>query len=339
MSPAADRPRRSLITGATGQDGFYLATLLRDEGHEVWAATRRGGGVPDLPWVQPAPPIDLRDGASLDAAVAAAAPDEVYHLAAQTSVGQSWDEPIETGDATGLGAARVLEAVRRQAPAARVFLASSSEIFGEPERSPQNEATPIRPVSPYAVAKAYAHQMAHLYRARHGLFVAVGILYNHESPRRPPSFVSRKITNGAVAIARGAATELRLGNLEAIRDWGFAGDTVRAMRLMLLADEPDNFVVATGVAHSVRDWCEAAFRRVGLDYRDYVVSDPAFWRPEGPVPLVGDARRAREILGWRPTVDFDDLVGMLVEADLAEFDGRQGRAGDSAAEGVAQSSG
>jgi GDPmannose 4,6-dehydratase len=314
-------PRRALITGITGQDGPYLAELLHAEGTEVWASTRSGRLPTDLPFVRAAPAADLRDGESLRRAVAAVGPGEVYHLAAQTSVGESWDDPVATGEVTGLGTARLLEAVRREAPAARVFVASSSEVFGEPERAPQDEATPIRPVSPYGAAKAYAHHLAHLYRGRHGLFVAVGILYNHESPRRPPTFVTRKITQGAVAIARGKASELRLGNLDARRDWGFAGDTVRAIRAMLRADEPRDYVVATGVTHAVRDWCELAFRRVGFDYQDYVKSDPEFWRPAEPVPPVGDATRARELLGWRPTVGFEELVALMVDADLGRESG------------------
>ena len=316
-APATATAPRALITGITGQDGRYLAELLHAAGVEVWAAARDGRVPTELPFAHAAPPSDLRDGASLERAVAAAAPTEVYHLAAQTSVGQSWDDPAATGEVTGIGAARLLEAVRRAAPAARVFIAGSSEVFGEPDHAPQTEATPIRPASPYGAAKAYAHHLAHLYRDRHGLFVALGILYNHESPRRPPSFVTRKITAGAVAIARGEATELRLGNLDARRDWGYAPDYVRAMRLMLLADEPGDYVIATGETHAVRDWCELAFRQVGLDYREYVVSDPQFWRPAEPIPPVGDPTRARERLGWQPTVGFDGLVELMVAADLA----------------------
>jgi len=306
---------RALITGITGQDGPYLAEILQTEGVEIWAASR-GGRVPDeLPFVQAAPAIDLRDATSLARAIAAVAPDEVYHLAAQTAVWQSWDDPVETGDITGLGTARLLEAVRREAPTARVFVAATSEIFGEPERAPQDETTPIRPASPYGAAKAYAYTLARLYRQQHGMYIAVGILFNHESPRRPPGFVTRKITRGAVAIARGEARSLELGNLDARRDWGFAGDTVRAIRAMLRTDEPGDFVVATGESHAVRDWCELAFGKLGLDYRDHVVTNPEFWRPAEPVPLVGDATRARDVLGWQPAVTFEELVAMLVEAD------------------------
>jgi GDPmannose 4,6-dehydratase len=305
----------ALITGITGQDGFYLANLLRGEGDEVWGLTRRGTLPPDLAFVRPTPPGDVRDQASLEHAITVAAPDEIYHLAAQSSIAASWSDPTHTGEVTGLGTARLLDAVGQIAPKARVFLASSSEIFGLPDTAPQNESTPIRPVSPYGAAKAYSHHLASVYR-RHGLYVAAGILYNHESPRRPESFVTRKITQGAVSIARGKRSELRLGNLEARRDWGFAGDYVRAMHLMLQRPEPDDYVVATGQTHSVRDFCEAAFARVGLDYQAYVVSDPAYWRPSEPIPLVGDSSRAQNGLGWAPSVSFDELVNLLVAADL-----------------------
>jgi GDPmannose 4,6-dehydratase len=307
----------ALITGITGQDGFYLANLLRGEGDEVWGLTRRGTLPPDLAFVRLTPPGDVRDQASIERAIKVAAPDEIYHLAAQSSVAASWSDPTHTGEITGLGTARLLEAVGQIVPTARVFLASSSEIFGLPDTAPQNESTPIRPVSPYGAAKAYSHHLASIYR-RHGLFVAAGILYNHESPRRPKSFVTRKITQGAVSIARGEQSELRLGNLEARRDWGFAGDYVRAMRLMLQQPEPSDYVVATGETHSVRDFCETAFARVGLDYQAYVVSDPAYWRPAEPIPLVGDFSRAQNTLGWAPSVSFDELVNLLVAADLED---------------------
>ena len=307
----------ALITGITGQDGFYLANLLRGEGNEVWGLTRRGTLPPDLAFVRPTPPGDMRDQASIERAIKVAAPDEIYHLAAQSSVAESWTDSTHTGEVTGLGTARLLDAVGQIAPKARIFLASSSEIFGLPETAPQNESTPIRPVTPYGAAKAYSHHLASVYR-RYGLYVAAGILYNHESPRRPESFVTRKITQGAVSIARGERSELRLGNLEARRDWGFAGDYVRAMRLMLRRPEPGDYVVATGETHSVRDFCEAAFARVGLDYQAYVVSDPAYWRPAEPIPLVGDFSRAQNTLGWAPSVSFDELVNLLVAADLED---------------------
>jgi GDPmannose 4,6-dehydratase len=313
----------ALITGIAGQDGHYLAELLHAAGVEVWGATPTGRAPAALPFVRMAPPAEVRDQAALERAVAAARPDQVYHLAAQSSVGESWADPAATGDVTGLGTARLLEAVRREAPAARVFVASSSEVFGEPERAPQDESTPIRPVSPYGAAKAYAHHLARIYRRRYGLRVAVGILYNHESSRRPASFVTRKITRGAAAIARGEQRELRLGNLDARRDWGFAGDYARAMALMLDLDhpEPDEFVVATGETHTVREWCELAFARVGLDYRQFIVGDPALWRPAEPVPLVGDSSKARRLLGWAPSLSFPELVHLMVDADLARVGG------------------
>ena len=307
----------ALIVGITGQDGPYLAEALRADGTKVWGLARSGRVPPEVPFVRATPPADLRDQASLERAVAAACPSEVYHLAARSAVDRSWEEPAATGEVTGLGTARLLEAVRRAAPAARVFVASSSEVFGEPERAPQDEETPIRPVSPYGAAKAYAHHLAWIYRRRYGLHVAVGILYNHESPRRPSSFVSRKITRGAAAIAHGEQAELRLGNLDARRDWGFAGDYVRAMKLIVRHSPPEDWVVATGESHTVREWCERAFARVGLDYRDHVVVDPAFSRPAEPVPLVGDSGKARRLLGWSPSLSFPDLVDLMMDAELA----------------------
>jgi len=306
---------RALITGVGGQDGWYLAHDLHAAGVEVWGTTRSGQLPSDLAFVHPAPPADLRDGSSLERAVAGVRPDAIYHLAAQSSVAASWTDPVATGDISGLGTARLLEAVRRRRPSARVVVAASLEMFGEPERAPQDETTPIRPLSPYGAAKAYAYHLAHVFRRRSGLFVAVAILGNHESPRRSPAFVSAKIVRGAVAIARGEATELRLGNLAARRDWGYAADYVRALPLIVAQPDPEDFVVATGEDHAVHDWCERAFARVGLDWRDHVVVDRALWRPEGPVPLVGDPLKARRLLGWEPTVRFPDLVDLLVDAE------------------------
>jgi GDPmannose 4,6-dehydratase len=305
----------ALITGITGQDGYYLAKFLNEGGNEVWGTTRSDGALPGLEFARLIQIEDIADQEALERAIATAKPDEIYHLAAQSSVIASWDDPIATAEITGLGTMRLLEAARRVAPEARVFVASSSEVFGNPERAPQDECTRIAPVSPYGAAKAFAQQMATIYRQHHGLFVAVGILYNHESPRRPESFVTQKIVRGAVAISRGEQTELRLGNLEARRDWGFAGDYVRAMHLLLQQSTPGDHVIATGESHSVREWCELAFAHVGLDYRDHVVSDAAFWRPAEPVPLIGDASKARRELGWSATTAFADLVRGMVEAE------------------------
>lgn len=267
--------------------------------------------------MHPTPAADLRDGPSLERAVAAAHPDQVYHLAAQSSVAASWDDPVHTGDVTGLGTARLLDAARHSAPAARVVVASSLEVFGEPERAPQNEFTPIHPASAYGAAKAYGHHLAHAYRQHAGFFVAVAILGNHESPHRPIAFVSRKIVRGAVTIARGDARELRLGNLDARRDWGFAADYVRAFASMARHWEADDFVVANGETRSVSDWCRLAFGWLGIDWREHVVTDSRFRRPEGRVPRVGDAAKARCLLGWCPSVGFEALVEMMIEAELA----------------------
>jgi GDPmannose 4,6-dehydratase len=307
----------ALITGITGQDGFYLAKQLAADETEVWGLTRDGTLPPELSFALPAPAGDVREQAALDRAVRAAWPDEVYHLAAHSSVGGSWDDPAATGEVTGLGTLRLLEAVRRVRPEARVLIPSSSEVFGEPDRAPQDEDTPLRPVSPYGAAKAYAHHVARIYRQRHGLFVAVAILYNHESPRRPAIFVTRKITRGAVAIARGGQQTLALGNLDAQRDWGYAPEYTRAMRLMLTLPEPAELVIATGQSHRVRDWCERAFAHVGLDYRQHVTTDLAVWRPAEPVPLVGNSNQARRLLDWRPSCTFPELVDLMMEAELA----------------------
>lgn len=307
----------ALIIGVTGQDGRLLADLLQSHGTIVWGASRKGTLPPELASVLPVPAIDLRDQGSLVEALTRARPDEIYHLAAQTSVERSHTEPVATAETTGVGVARVLEAARQVAPRARIFIPSSSEIFGVPAESPQHESTPIRPTSPYGAAKVFAQHLARIYRRRHDMFVAVGILYNHESPRRPSHFVTRKISLAVAAIARGEASSLPLGNLDASRDWTYAGDVVRAMRLMLQHHEPADFVIASGQSRSVRDWCEIAFRRVGLDYHDYVESDPALWRPAEEPPLVGDATKARTLLGWQPTVSFPELVHLMVDADLA----------------------
>ena len=308
---------RALITGAKGQNGYFLAQLLAERGFEVWGLTREGSILPDLPFVHPTPAADIRDQAALDSVLSAVSPSAVFHLAAQSSVSASWEDPVGTAEVTGVGAARLLDAVQRLAPTARVFVASSSEIFGRPDEAPQNETTRIQPVSPYGAAKAYAHYMASSYRIHHGLFVATGILFNHESPRRPPGFVTQKIVRGAVAIARGEQDRLVLGNLESRRDWGYAGDYVRAMALMTLdSDVPADFVVATGETHAVRDWCEIAFRRVGLDWADQVVEDASLYRPDEPAELIGDPSKVTKLLGWEPSISFTELVNLMVDAEL-----------------------
>jgi GDPmannose 4,6-dehydratase len=315
-------PATALITGITGQDGSYLAELLLDKGYRVIGMTRRSSTSANERIAHLVDRVellqgDLLDQASIVEALRVAAPTEVYNLAAQSFVPTSWNQPVLTAEFTGLGVTRMLEAIRQVDPAIRFYQASSSEMFGKVRQVPQDENTPFYPRSPYGVAKAYGHFITVNYRESYGLWAASGILFNHESPRRGLEFLSRKVTDGAARIALGQATELRLGNLDAERDWGYAGDYVEAMWLMLQQPEPSDFVVASGIAHSVRDVCEIAFRRVGLDYRDHVVVDPAFFRPAEVDHLLGDPTRARTVLGWEPKVDFQGLVEMMVDADLA----------------------
>jgi GDPmannose 4,6-dehydratase len=317
--------RRALITGITGQDGSYLAELLLEQGYEVFGLVRRSSS-PRLERIAHLEDRlellrgDLLDPSSLVAAVAAARPDEVYNLAAQSFVPTSWQEPVLTAEFTGLGVTRLLEALRQAAPEARFYQASSSEIFGQVAQSPQDEHTPFWPRSPYGVAKLYGHWITVNYRESYGLFACCGILFNHESPRRGEEFVTRKITRAAARIARGLERELVLGNLAARRDWGFAGDYVRAMWLMLQRDDPRDYVIASGETHSVAEFCERAFAEVGLDWREHVRSDERFLRPAEIDRLVGDARRAREELGWRPQMDFAELVAHMVRADVERLE-------------------
>ena len=316
--------KRALITGVGGQDGSLLAELLLEQGYAVYGVANRGpdeyanlDAVRDRIEVLQA---DLLDQAALRAALVEARPDEVYNLAAPSFVPESWLEPVETAEFAAVGVTSLLEAVRAEAPGARVYQASSSEIFGAPRESPQTEATPLHPVTPYGVAKAYGHLIIGSYRARYGLHLCSGILYNHESPRRPPSFLPRKVALGAAAIALGRQDELVLGDLDARRDWGYAGDYVRAMWLMLQHDEPADYVVATGESHSVRELVELAFSHVGLDWREHVRIDPELVRGKAELhDLVGDASRALTELGWRREVDFEQLVRLLVDADLARL--------------------
>ncbi len=318
--------KRALITGITGQDGSYLAELLLDEGYEVFGIIRRSSSDP-LDRVEHIAdrltllPGDLSDHTSLLDAIEEAQPDEVYNLAAQSFVADSWHEPVFTGDVDGLGVTRVLESIRRVKPDARFYQASSSEMFGRVHETPQTETTPFHPRSPYGVAKVYGYYITLNYRESYGTYACNGILFNHESPRRGLEFVTRKITDAVARIKLGMAEDVHLGNLDAKRDWGFAGDYVRAMWLMLQQDEPDDYVVATGETHTVGEFLEVAFGHVGLDYNDYVVVDEAFFRPAEVDLLLGDASKARKKLGWEPKVDFRDLAKMMVDADMERLGG------------------
>ncbi len=314
--------KRALITGITGQDGSYLAELLLEKGYKVYGIVRRTSttnleriahleGEIELIYA------DLLDENSLIHALKVAEPDEVYNLASQSFVPASWSQPVLTGEFTALGVTRLLDAIRVVNPRIRFYQASSSEMFGATSEVPQNERTPFHPRSPYGVAKLYGHWITINYRESYGMFACSGILFNHESPRRGLEFVTRKVTHAVARIKYGLQRELRLGNLEARRDWGYAKDYVEAMWLMLQQDEPDDYVIATGETHSVRELCELAFSLVGLDYRDYVIVDPSLFRPADVNLLVGDASKARRRLGWAPKVRFQELIKMMVEVDLA----------------------
>ncbi|MGD9644609.1 MAG: GDP-mannose 4,6-dehydratase [Pirellulales bacterium] len=313
--------RRALITGITGQDGSYLAELLLEKQYEVHGVVRRplGEGFQRIAHIQDRLHLhfaDLLDEWSLLRLLEVAQPDELYNLAAQSFVPTSWNQPLLTGEINALGVARLLEAVRRVNPRIRCYQASSSEMFGRVRQEPQNEETGFWPRSPYGAAKAYGHWIAVNYRESYDLFVCSGILFNHESPRRGLEFVTRKVTDTTARIKLGRETSLRLGNLDAQRDWGFAGDYVRAMWLMLAHDQPDDYVVATGVKHSVRQLVELAFAHVGLDPARHVETDAALLRPAEVNTLCGDASKARATLGWEPRVSFAELVRMMVDADL-----------------------
>ena len=314
--------RRALITGVTGQDGSYLAEFLLDKGYEVFGMVRRSSTVTfeRVAHIQDRitlVPGEMLDEVSIINVLRECKPDELYNLAAQSFVQTSFSQPVFTGEATALGVTRVLDAIRFVNPEIRFYQASSSEMFGKVHESPQTELTPFHPRSPYGVAKVYGHWITVNYRESYGLHASSGILFNHESPRRGLEFVTRKVTHGAARIAVGLGREVRLGNLDAQRDWGFAGDYVRAMWLMLQQDQPDDFVVATGQTHSVRELCEVAFTRVGLHWEDHVAVDERFLRPAEVDVLVGDATKAHTTLGWEPKIDFVQLVEMMVDADLA----------------------
>jgi GDPmannose 4,6-dehydratase len=315
----------ALITGITGQDGSYLAELLLSKGYRVIGVARRSSTVTheriehlldNITVVQG----DLHDQGSLLALIEEYEPTEVYNLAAQSFVPTSWNQPALTGEITALGVTRMLEAIRFVNPKIRFYQASSSEMFGKVVEVPQCETTAFYPRSPYGVAKVYGHWITVNYRESFNMFASSGILFNHESPRRGLEFVTRKISQGVARIKHGMAKELRLGNLESQRDWGFAGDYVEAMWRMLQHDKPDNFVVGMGETHSVREFCEIAFAHVGLDYNDYVVQDERFYRPAEVDLLISDPSKARSVLGWEPAVGFRELVTMMVDSDLQRLD-------------------
>ncbi len=315
----------ALITGITGQDGSYLADFLLEKGYNVVGMVRRSSTITfeRIEHIQDMITLeqgDLHDQSSLVDLLERYHPDEIYNLAAQSFVPTSWNQPVLTGEVTALGVTRLLEAMRLVSPKARFYQASSSEMFGKVVEVPQTENTPFYPRSPYGVAKVYGHWITVNYRESYNLFAVSGILFNHESPRRGLEFVTHKITHGVARIKNGLANELRLGNLDSRRDWGFAGDYVRAMWMMLQRDEPQDFVIGTGRTNSVREFCEVAFSYVGLNYADYVVQDPRFYRPAEVDLLVSDPSYARDELGWQPSVDFESLVKMMVDSDLVALE-------------------
>src|SRR5688572_26926051 len=324
--------KRAIIAGITGQDGSYLAELLLDKGYEVTGIVRRLSAANfwriehllDRITLRPA---DLLDQLSLIRVVQDVRPQEFYNLAAMSFVPASWDQPLLTGEFNSQGVTRVLEAIRQVDPGIRIYQASSSEMYGRVREVPQTELTPFYPRSPYGVSKVFGHYITVNYRESYGIFAVSGILFNHESPRRGIEFVTRKVTDGVARIRLGLADSLGLGNLEACRDWGFAGDYVRAMWLMLQQNTADDYVIATGVSHSVRQLVEAAFGHAGLDWQKYVRVDPAFLRPAEVDHLIGDSSKARRVLGWEPQVSFEQLVAMMVDADLARQSGQAPKAG------------
>jgi len=311
----------ALITGITGQDGSYLAEFLLNKGYQVVGLTRHTT-TGDFSRIQPIrdqitlAQADLHDQGSLLSVLSTYEPDEIYNLGGQSNTQLSWSQTVLTAEATAIGVARLLECMRQVVPNARFYQASTSEMFGDASHSPQNERTPFNPRNPYGISKVYGHFMTGNYRHHFGLYTVSGILYNHESPRRGLEFVSRKISHGAAQIKLGLADKLVLGSLDAVRDWGFAGDYVYAMWLMLQQDKADDYVIGTGIPHTVREFCEVAFSTLDLDYRGYVVVDPALVRPEEEFPLVADPSYAKHILGWQSETSFEQLVQMMVEADL-----------------------
>jgi GDPmannose 4,6-dehydratase len=316
--------KRALITGITGQDGSYLAELLLEKGYEVVGTVRRSSA-PNFWRIEhlldrvTLKPADLLDQLSLLRVIDEVRPSEIYNLAAMSFVPASWDQPLLTGEFNAQGVTRLLDAVRQVDTSIKIYQASSSEMFGKVREVPQSETTPFYPRSPYGVSKVFAHYITINYRESYNLFAVSGMLFNHESPRRGLEFVTRKVTDGVARIKLGLASTLSIGNLDAHRDWGFAGDYVRAMWMMLQRDTPDDFVIATGVSHSVRDLIQIAFARVGLDWQKHVRVDPALLRPAEVEHLLGDAAKAKKELGWTPSVDFTQLVEMMVDADLARL--------------------
>ena len=313
--------KKALITGITGQDGSYLAELLLEKGYKVYGMVRRSSNEnyerieeirEYLQFVQG----DLTDQSSLDEAIKETMPDEIYNLAAQSFVPTSWNQPVLTADVTGMGVTRVLEAIRKHKPDTKFYQASSSEMFGKVQETPQTEKTPFYPRSPYGVSKVYGHWITVNYRESYRIFACSGILFNHESPRRGLEFVTRKVTHTVAKIKLGLSTELRMGNMDAKRDWGFAGDYVYAMWLMLQQDEPDDYVIATGQSHSVQELVEIAFDTVGLKAKDYVVTDSKFFRPAEVDLLIGNAEKANKKLKWYSKVSFEELIRMMVNEDL-----------------------
>lgn len=319
--------RTAVITGITGQDGSYLAELLLEKGYRVVGVKRRSSDLnfgnvrhirDDIEFMY----ADMCDESSLISVIRKTKPDEVYNLAAQSFVQTSWEQPILTSDVNAIGVLNLLEAIRMIKPDAKFYQASTSEMFGKVQSVPQRESTPFYPRSPYGVAKLYGHWITVNYRESYQMFACSGILFNHESPRRGLEFVTRKVTDAAVRIKLGQMKELRMGNLDARRDWGFAGDYVKAMWLMLQQDSPDDYVISTGETHSIRELLKTAFGCLGLDYEDYVVIDPEFVRPSEVELLLGDSSKAKEKLGWEPTVRFEKLIRMMVESDLKRISGQ-----------------
>src|SRR5687768_4512294 len=325
-------PKRAVITGITGQDGSYLAELLLEQGYEVTGVVRRSSA-PNLWRIEhlldriTLRPADLLDQLSLMRIVAAVRPHELYNLAAMSFVPASWDQPLLTGEFNAQGVTRLLEAIRQVDPGVRIYQASSSEMYGRVREVPQTELTPFYPRSPYGVSKVFGHYITVNYRESYGIYACSGILFNHESPRRGLEFVTRKVTDGVARIKLGLVDQLGLGNLDACRDWGFAGDYVRAMWLMLQQDHADDYVIATGVSHSVRQLVETAFGHAGLDWQKHVRVDPAFLRPAEVDHLIGDSSKARRVLNWEPQVSFEKLIAMMVDADLTRLSGQAVKAG------------